>query len=365
MTVVDATGPAPPTHRLAVGDYRKPLEEVTPGFPAFLGASEPQVAPPPGGASSGRRAALAEWLCRPDHPLTSRVMVNRIWQHHFGRGIVATPNDFGAMGQPPSHPELLDWLAVEFVESGYSIKAMHRLMVTSATYRQSSRVDLDSPLHAKALERDSGNQLLWHARRRRLEGEAIRDVMLELAGRFNPRMFGASAQPELPAGIAVKTAWEPDAESAGSKSPLDLRDRQAQSALSAIGRIRSARHAQQLPRAAAHDHRAAGPGPDERRIHARTSASLERAAIGRAPARRDRAGPRRSGRGLWACGNRGRGHRRAADSSTGKPPRSKPPAKPASTLPQPPVDGLDPARAAAIVDFCHALLNSNELLYID
>ncbi len=211
MTVSDATGAAPATHRLAVGDYRKPLEEVQPGFPAFLGASEPRIAPPHNGSSSGRRAALAQWLCRGDHPLTSRVMANRIWQHHFGEGIVASPNDFGAMGQPPTHPQLLDWLAVEFVESGWSMKALHRKIVTSATYRQSSRVDLDSPLVAKALELDGENHLLWHARRRRLESEAIRDVMLQLSAQLNERMFGKSARPELPPGLDKTAGWKPDA----------------------------------------------------------------------------------------------------------------------------------------------------------
>ncbi len=211
MAVSDASGAAPPTHRLTLGDYSKPEEEVTPGFPAFLGASEPVIETPPcGPQSSGRRAALANWLCRPDHPLTARVMVNRLWHHHFGRGIVASPNDFGAMGEPPSHPRLLDWLAVELVERGWSLKAMHRLLVTSATYRQSSTVDVDNPVHARALAKDAGNRLLWHAQRRRLEGEAIRDAMLQLAGELEPRMFGPSARPELPDGVAGKAAWETD-----------------------------------------------------------------------------------------------------------------------------------------------------------
>ncbi len=211
MAVSDASAEAPPTHRLAVGDYRKPLEQVQPGFPAFLGACEPVIeTPPSGSASSGRRAALADWLCRPDHPLTARVMVNRIWKHHFGVGIVATPNDFGAMGEPPTHSQLLDWMAVEFVDRGWSLKAMHRLMVTSSAYRQSSRVDFDNPAHARAIEFDGGNRLLWHARRRRLEGEALRDAMLSLSGDLQSRMFGPSARPELPEGIAGRTAWQTD-----------------------------------------------------------------------------------------------------------------------------------------------------------
>ncbi|HEV3138625.1 MAG TPA: DUF1549 and DUF1553 domain-containing protein, partial [Pirellulales bacterium] len=211
MAVSDGAVQAPPTFRLAVGNYRKPLEEVQPGFPTFLGSSEPQITLPGAVSSSGRRSALAEWLCRSDHPLTSRVIVNRLWQHHFGRGIVGTPNDFGAMGEPASHPELLDWLAVEFVDRGWSLKAMHRLMVNSAAYRQGSSVDFDNPLHARALEFDGANKLLWRARRGRLAGEAIRDTMLELAGQLNDEMFGPSARPELPSGIAPKLAWQPDA----------------------------------------------------------------------------------------------------------------------------------------------------------
>ncbi len=211
MAVTDASPVAPPTHRLTLGDYRKPQEEVQPGFPAFLGASEPLIENPPGvPQSTGRRAALAHWLCRPDHPLTARVMVNRLWKHHFGRGIVATPNDFGAMGEAPTHPELLDWLAVEFVEQGWSLKAMHRLMLTSATYRQSSRMDFDNPVHARALELDGGNRLLWHAHRRRLEGEAIRDAILQVSGDLTPRMFGPSAKPEIPQAARGRAEWEID-----------------------------------------------------------------------------------------------------------------------------------------------------------
>ncbi len=216
MAVVDASAEAPPTHRLALGNYRKPQEQVEPGFPEFLGASEPVIeAPPVGEESSGRRAALANWLCREDHPLTARVMVNRIWKHHFGIGIVATPNDFGAMGDPPTHPDLLDWLAVEFVARGWSIKAMHRLIVTSSTYRQLSLIDADNPLQAEAMRVDGSNRLLWHARRRRLEGEAMRDAMLALSGDLQLRMFGPSARPILPAAIQPGSNWGTD------KSPQD------------------------------------------------------------------------------------------------------------------------------------------------
>ncbi len=137
-------------------------------------------------------------------------MVNRLWQHHFGVGIVATPSDFGVMGEAPTHPELLDWLAAEFVESGWGLKHVHRLMVLSAAYRQDSGVDRDDPRCAKALEADPENHLLWHARRRRLEGEEVRDAMLSVSGELNARMFGVSARPKLPDRIS-SYAWKPDA----------------------------------------------------------------------------------------------------------------------------------------------------------
>src|SRR5205807_5201154 len=115
--------------------------EIQPGFLAIFDPSTAKIpTPAPDAKTTGRRMVLARWLTQPDHPLTARVLVNRLWQHHFGRGIVGTPNDFGEMGDPPTHPELLDWLATEFVKQGWSMKAMHRLMVTSATYRQSSKV---------------------------------------------------------------------------------------------------------------------------------------------------------------------------------------------------------------------------------
>jgi hypothetical protein len=210
MATTDIGAMAPPTHRLAGGDWRKPRGEVKEGFPAFLGSTQPDERLPVALPSTGRRAALARWLTRADHPLTARVMVNRIWQHHFGQGIVATASDFGAQGAPPTHPDLLDWLARELVESGWDLKHIHRLLVTSAAYRQDSVIDADSTLHARALAVDRGNDLLWHARRRRLEGEAIRDAMLALSGELNTRMFGRSARPVLPANLS-KYAWKPDA----------------------------------------------------------------------------------------------------------------------------------------------------------
>ncbi len=210
MAVTDVGREAPPTHRLQGGAWFKPKEEVQPGFPAFLGKATPDTHIRSDLASTGRRAALARWLTRKDHPLTARVIINRLWQHHFGTGIVATASDFGAQGEAPTHPELLDWLAVELVESGWSLKHIHRLMILSATYCQSSRVDPKNANHVRALAADRDNKILWHARRRRLEGEALRDTMLQLSGELNLRMYGPSARPKLPDGVS-KYAWKPDA----------------------------------------------------------------------------------------------------------------------------------------------------------
>ncbi|HEV3446335.1 MAG TPA: DUF1549 and DUF1553 domain-containing protein [Gemmataceae bacterium] len=210
MAMNDLGRQAPPTHRLAGGDWRKPREELPPGFPEFLPTAAPDTHLDGQTQSTGRRAALARWLTAKNHPLTARVLVNRLWQHHFGVGIVGTPNDFGVQGDAPSHPELLDWLAVEFMEHGWSLKHMHRLMVMSSAYCQTSQISAGTSEQVKASAVDPANRFLWHARRQRLEGEAMRDAMLSLSGELNPRMFGVSAHPRLPEKIS-NYAWKPDA----------------------------------------------------------------------------------------------------------------------------------------------------------
>jgi hypothetical protein len=196
---IDETGPkSPQTYLLRRGEYAAKGQEVAPGFLPVLssGPTASRPNPEPTSRSSGRRSALAVWLVRPDHPLTARVLVNRLWQHHYGRGIVATPSDFGTAGEEPSHLELLDWLACELVAQGWSVKAIHRLIVTSATYRQSSRGD------RAGAEGDPENSLLWRQNRRRLDGEAIRDALLAVSGRLNQAMAGPSIFPELPAELS-------------------------------------------------------------------------------------------------------------------------------------------------------------------
>lgn len=177
-----------PTYILRRGEYDKPGALVGPGVPSVLtdGRTPFTVEPPfpDGTPKTGRRLAFAKWLTQPDNPLTARVMVNRIWHHHFGTGIVSTVDNFGVKGDPPSHPELLDWLATEFVRSGWSIKAMHRLIMNTQTYRQTSRVD------AERLKIDPQNRLLSRMSLRRVDAEALRDSMLFVSGALDDAFGG-------------------------------------------------------------------------------------------------------------------------------------------------------------------------------
>ncbi len=176
--------------RLHRGELNKPRERVNPAFPAFLCCAEEQT-DFAGVAAGQRRAALARWLTSPANPLTARVLVNRVWGWHFGQGIVRTPSDFGAQGEPPTHPQLLDWLARDFIEHGWSLKRLHRLILHSRTYRMRSISE------EAGLSIDPENRLLWHFPRRRLEGEAIRDNMLACAGTLNGKLYGPAVVPPL------------------------------------------------------------------------------------------------------------------------------------------------------------------------
>jgi hypothetical protein len=180
-------GEPSPTYILKRGNYLTRGALVGPGVPSVLtdGRTPFAVSPPwPGSKKTGRRLALARWVTRADHPLTARVLVNRVWKHHFGEGIVRTLDNFGKSGARPTHPELLDWLAVYFTDHGWSIKALHRLMMTSATYRQSSQVT------PQQLEVDPDNALLSRMPLRRMEGEALHDALLHASGRLNATPFG-------------------------------------------------------------------------------------------------------------------------------------------------------------------------------
>src|SRR6185436_19762666 len=186
--VVTDVGPVAAGTKIPGDDTRV----IPPAFLSVLGGEAPKIEPLQ--SSSGRRLALANWLTRPDHPLAARVLVNRLWQHHFGRGLVATSNDYGRLGEKPSHPELLDWLASRFVRDGWSIKSMHRLIVTSAAYRRAAL----HPAPDAGRLKDPDNRLLWKSTTRRLQAEAVRDAMLVASGEFDSHMGGPAVDPNLP-----------------------------------------------------------------------------------------------------------------------------------------------------------------------
>jgi hypothetical protein len=196
--MVDISATAPPTYILRGGNVDAKGEEVQPGFLSVLDPSNAKYAPPAGINSTGRRSALANWLADPKNPLVARVMVNRIWHYHFGRGIVATPGDFGRMGSRPTHPELLDYLASYFTENGWSVKKLHRMILLSNTYQQSSDSDL------KKAEVDGDDKLLWRWPRRRMEAEAVRDSMLQVSGLLDRTVGGPGVFPPLPAGTSTE-----------------------------------------------------------------------------------------------------------------------------------------------------------------
>ena len=230
MAMESVKGSKAKTFLLNRGDYNQPGDEVTPGFPQVLterpGSQAAKIDSLPlsdrkndlteSSSKSVNRVNLANWIASPDNPLTARVMVNRIWQHHFGQALVLTPSDFGTHGQAPSNASLLDWLASDFIARGWSIKQMHRRMLTSATYRQVSSLERNSGAHdspvsirpltannqieswAKGNQLDPDNRLFWRMNRIRLEGEVIRDSLLAISGQLNSSMNGPGVSPPIP-----------------------------------------------------------------------------------------------------------------------------------------------------------------------
>jgi mono/diheme cytochrome c family protein len=204
--LTEVPGRVPTTFLHHRGDPDQPRQPLPPGGLAVLDDRLPLPSParPPAGGTTGRRLALADWLTDPRHPLTARVIVNRVWMHHFGRGLVGTPGDFGRLGERPTHAELLDWLASEFVAGGWRLKRLHRLILTSAAYRQSSRIsdcglrngdsDGSSSNPQSAIRNpqsiDPDNRLLGRFPLRRLDAEAVRDGMLAVSGWLNSKAFG-------------------------------------------------------------------------------------------------------------------------------------------------------------------------------
>jgi len=200
--LVEPSAGPPATHLLLRGKAARPGPKVKPGVPAVLTEKQPVFAST-SKLTSSRRLTLARWIADRDNPLTARVIVNRVWQHHFGVGLVGTASDFGVMGQLPTHPELLDWLTTWFVNNGWSMKKLHRLIMTSNTYRMSKRWD---PAYAA---KDPENALLWRFPYQRLEVEAIRDSALAVSGRLNRAMYGPSMYPQV-AREALAGSSDPD-----------------------------------------------------------------------------------------------------------------------------------------------------------
>jgi hypothetical protein len=201
------TGPAryevPPSYFLVRGDPNSKGSLMKPGFITVATYGNPRTEIPPADAhTSGRRRALAEWLASRENPLTPRVIVNRVWHHHFGRGIVATLDNFGKMGEQPTHPELLDWLAVEFMNRGWSIKQLHKLIMTSEAYQMASAyVDTEN------LDKDPQNQYLWRYRTQRLDAEIVRDSVLLASGAINLSVGGKPVRPPLPETLVKSTIY--------------------------------------------------------------------------------------------------------------------------------------------------------------
>jgi hypothetical protein len=198
----------PPAFFLIRGDMNMKGPEVQPGFPLVLttGKEPAAIVPRDGRITTGRRRALAEWIASPENPLTARVMVNRIWQHHFGQGIVLTASNYGRMGTPPTHPELLDWLATEFIRQGWSIKKMTREMMLSRAYQMDSHYQ-----NPENMRKDPTNQYLWKFRQVRLEAEIIRDIVLSASGQLNLKAGGPPFFPSIPESVRAgynKGRWE-------------------------------------------------------------------------------------------------------------------------------------------------------------
>jgi mono/diheme cytochrome c family protein len=221
LSVHNCVARPPDTKVLIRGNPHSPGAVVAPAFPTVLGAGTPRVTPEvPEAKTSGRRTALANWIASKDNVLTARVMVNRVWQGHFGRGIVASSNDFGKFGTGATHPELLDWLAAEFMASGWKLKPLHKLIVMSRTYRQAARAT------PAALRADPGNLLLGRFDMRRLTAEEIRDSVLYAAGKLDLRVGGPSVYPKLPPEVLAGLSM-PNSRSEWPTSAPELENRRS------------------------------------------------------------------------------------------------------------------------------------------
>ena len=364
LAAFDSDKPDPLPLAMAVSDLgreaapvlipKKGDEPVAPGFLTLLDEPPAEIAPLPGSPNtSGRRAALARWLTRPDHPLTTRVIVNRVWQYHFGRGLAANASDFGKLGGAPSHPELLDWLASRFVADGWSFKQLHRRILLSAAYRQAAaHGDMSA-----GLVKDPENRLYWRANVRRLDAEQIRDAIYAASGELQLDRGGPGAAGEEPrrsiylrvmrnnrvpfldafdAPFWLASAASRDVTTTPIQSLLLINSQFMLARAEAFAKRLFDETGGEEPRMIELAHQLAFGRPAEA-DEAAAAAEFVREQIARIDAERASAAAA------------GQGHSNAPSNA------------PAGAEAKPPVD----PRRQAWIDFCHVLLNSNEFLYVE
>jgi hypothetical protein len=322
---------------------------VAPGFPTVLAERNPVIASPAQPDTTGRRLTLARWIADGNNPLTARVIVNRVWQQHFGRGLVANASDFGTLTDPPSHPELLDYLSARFIKEGWSLKKLHRLIVTSRTYRQSS-LAIDSK---QALNKDPENKLLWRMNPRRLEAEQIRDAILAATGKLDLQAGGPSVASSKPRRSiytrTMRNARDPlleafDAPDGILSSPQRYVSTTPMQALLMMNSPIVWKQAQVLASRLEHDR----PGTPSGQVDL-----LYRLLLGRVPSGEE------TQSALSFLENQ------AKLAAPKKPTSDTPPlAWTWHGVPLPTKPPLTPAEQA-LIDLCHMLLNANEFLYID
>ena len=372
--VTDDSHP-PVTHILLRGSLLTPGPDAPPAFVASLvgGESTPAViAPLPTGSTTGRRTALANWIASPANPMTARVMVNRIWQHHFGRGIVGTPSDFGRNGDRPTHPELLDWLANKFTAEGWSLKKMHRLMLLSNTYQQSTQANA---LNAKA---DPTNKLLWRMNRIRLEGESLRDSILTVSGRLNPASGGPGVYPKLSEEVLATGSthkWGTSSEEDGRRRTVYVFNRRSL-ALPIVEAFDGPNMVDSCPRRStttiAPQALALFNGDFSREESRHFAERVQREAgddLVRQIAQAYRIAlvrtPTTAQQTLALDFLQKQTRRHLQDGQANKPGQARSVADTPNQKPAPDVKALKTAQQTALADLCHVLLNTNEFIYLD
>ena len=358
--ITDVGREAPAHHLLISGGYDNFGEEVQPGFLTIINPEPATIVPPAKANSSGRRTALANWLTDPKNPLVARVMANRIWHYHFGRGIVGTPSDFGMMRDLETNRPLLDYLATKFVEQKWSIKAMHRLIMLSSTYQQASEHN------AAIAAKDPDNRLQWHFQRQRLSGEEIRDAILAVSGKLNPQMGGPSVFPDIPDGMDIRGGWK-------KKEDEDAKNRRSIYVFIRRNSRYPMFQAFDLPDTHESCGRRTNTTTAPQALNLLNDKAVLRAAEAFASRVIARSKPDCS---AWIVN--------AYKLAFSRPPeaselalasdflkkqtalmRDKLAAQSPVAVPAKLPAGIDPAEAAALVDFCHVLFNSNEFVYVN